>query len=106
MGARGQKKLQNFLQNNWKRKYAKSNNIWIIYTDNINQNVLAVLRTLSNHQKRNYENLYTKKTTSKAATTELLCKIPKRNKISNQDFNLWEAETSLDEILKSIFSDK
>ena len=78
MGARGQKMLQNFLQKNWKTKYAKSNNIWIIYTDNINENILAVLRTLSNHQKRIYEDLYTKKTTSKAATTELLRKISRK----------------------------
>ena len=70
--------LQNFLQKNWKTKYAKSNNIWIIYTDNINENILAVLRTLSNYQKRIYEDLYTKKTTSKAATTELLRKISRK----------------------------
>ena len=52
MGARGQKMLQNFLQKNWKTKYAKSNNIWIIYTDNINENILAVLRT---HKEDNFQ---------------------------------------------------
>ena len=26
---------------NWKTEYAKSNNIWIIYTDDTNQNILA-----------------------------------------------------------------
>ena len=57
------------------------------------QNILAVLRTFSNLQKKEKEKLYTKKTTSKAATTEFLDKIPNRKKISNQDFNLCEEET-------------
>ena len=41
---------------------------------------------------------------SKAATTEFLSKIPNKKKISNEDFNLCETETSLDEIIKSINS--
>ena len=48
MRARRQKMLQNFRNT----EYAKSSNIWIIYTDDINQNILAVLRTLSNLQKK------------------------------------------------------
>ena len=47
-----------------------------------------------------------KETTSKAATTEFLSKIPNRKKMSNENFNLCEAETSLDEIIKSINSPK
>ena len=43
----------------------------------INQNILAILRTFLNLQKI-YEKLYTKKTTSKDATTEFLSKIPKQ----------------------------
>ena len=54
--------------------------------------------------KKDYEKLYTKETTSKAATTEFLSKIPNRKKISNKDFNLSGAETSLDEIIKSMNS--
>ena len=46
--------------------------------------------------------LYTKATTFQAVTTEFLSKIPNRKKISNEDFKLCEAETSLDEITKSI----
>ena len=84
MGARGQNMLQNFLQGNWKTEYAKSSNIWIIYTDDVTQNILAVLRT-SNLQKRIYEKPYTQETTSKAPTTEFLSKIPNRKKISNED---------------------
>ena len=57
-------------------------------------------------KKKIYEKLYTKKTTSEAATTEFLCKIPNRKKISNKGFNLCETETSLDEIRKSLFSNK
>ena len=48
--------------------------------------------------------LYTK-STSTAATTEFVCKIPNRKKISNKHFNLCEAEISLDEIIKSINSE-
>ena len=48
--------------------------------------------------------LYTK-WTSTAATTELVCKIPKRKKISTEPFNLCEAEISLDKIIKSINSE-
>ena len=41
---------------------------------------------------------------SKAATTEFLSKIPNKKKISNEDFNLCEAEISLDKIIKFINS--
>ena len=54
--------------------------------------------------KKFYEKLYTKQT-STAATNEFLSKIPNRKKISNEHFNLCEAEISLDEILKSINSE-
>ena len=40
--------LQNFLQSAWKTEYEKSNNIWTTYTDYINKNILAVLRTFPN----------------------------------------------------------
>ena len=85
-------------------EYAKSNNVWITYTDDVNQNILAVLRTFWNLQKIFYKKLCTKETTSKAATVEFLSKISNRKKISNEDFTLCEAGTSLDEIIKSIFS--
>ena len=45
------------------------------------------------------------KWTSTAATTELVCKIPNRKKISNEHFSLCEAEISLDAIIKSINSE-
>ena len=66
----------------------------------INQNIL---RTFLNLQE-NYEKLYTEQT-STAAATEFLSKIPNIKKISNEHFNLCEAEISLDEIIKSIHSE-
>ena len=52
MGAGGQQMFQNFLQSTWSTEYPKSNNIWMIQTDDINQNILAVLRTFSNLKKK------------------------------------------------------
>ena len=48
--------------------------------------------------------IYSKRT-STAATTEFICKIPNRKKISNEHFNFCEAEISLDENMKSINSE-
>ena len=45
------------------------------------------------------------KQTSTVATTEFLSGIPNRKKISNEHFNLCEAEISLDEIIKPINSE-
>ena len=55
MRAGGQKMLRNVLQSTWKTEYAKSNNIWVTYTDDVNQDILAVIRTFSNLQKVFYE---------------------------------------------------
>ena len=51
-------------------------------------NVIAVCK-----KKKRKRKLYTKETTSKAATTEFISKIPNRKKICNEDFNLCEGET-------------
>ena len=69
----------------------------------MNQNILAILRTFLNLQKKIMK-LYTN-WTSTAATTEFVCKIRNRKKKSNEYFNLCEAEISLDEIIKSINSE-
>ena len=69
----------------------------------INQNILAIRRTFFKSPKKLMK-LYTK-WTSKAATTEFVCKIPNRKKKSNEHFNLCEVEISLDEIIKSINSE-
>ena len=77
--------------------------IFELYTDDnkskSSSNPLAFL----NLQKV-YGKLYTKET-SIAAATEFLSKIPKRKKISNEQFNLCETEISLNEIIKSINSE-
>ena len=61
----------------------------------INQNNLAILRAFLNLQKKFCGKLYTKQD-STAAATEFLSKIPNRNKISNEHFNLCETEILLD----------
>ena len=65
----------------------------------INQNILAILMT----KKKKNMKLYTK-WTSTAATSQFVCKIFNRKKISNEHFDLCETEISLDEIIKSINS--
>ena len=71
----------------------------------INQNILAILRTFFNLQKKIYEKLYTKQT-STTATTEFLSKIPNRKKLSNEHFNLCETKISLSRcFIKSINSE-
>ena len=70
----------------------------------INQNVLLILRTFSNLQKKLYKKPCTKETTSKAATTEFLDKILNRKKIFNEQFKLCEAKIFSDKIIKSINS--
>ena len=57
----------------------------------MNQNILATLRTFLNLKKKK--------------KTEFIQKIPNRKKISNEHFNLCEAEISLDEIIKSVNSE-
>ena len=54
----------------------------------INRNIPAILRTFSNLQKKDYNKLFTKITTSKAATTEFPSTIPNRKKylMSNLSF--------------------
>ena len=57
-----------------------------------NQNILATLLTFLNLQKKLYEKLYTKETTSKTATTEFISKMSNREKKSNKQFHLCEAK--------------
>ena len=66
----------------------------------INQHILAVLTSL--FCIKNYQKL--KETTTKAATTKFLSKVPSSKKISDKQFNLCEANLSLDEIKKLIKS--
>ena len=71
----------------------------------INQNIPTILRTFLNLQKKKKKKFSPGKQTSTAATTKFVRKIPNRKKISNEHFNICEAEISLDEIIKSINSE-
>ena len=81
----------------------KNQTIFELYTDDnkskYSSNPMNILKSAKKIMK-----LYTK-WTSTAATTEFVCKIPNRKKISNEHFNLCETEISLDEIIKSINSE-
>ena len=81
----------------------KNQTIFELYTDDnkskYSSNPMNILKSAKKIMK-----LYTK-WTSTAATTEFVCKIPNRKKISNEHFNLCEAEISLGEIIKSINSE-
>ena len=78
----------------------KNQTIFELYTDDnkskYSSNPKDILKS-----KKTIMKLYTKWTFT-AATTEFVCKIPNRKKISNEHFNLCEVEISLDEIIKSI----
>ena len=58
----------------------------------INENILETLLAFSNLKKKNCEKLYSKETTSKAATIEFLSKILNRKNISKEQFHLCEAK--------------
>ena len=75
-----------------------------LYTDDNKSKYSSNPKYILKSAKKFYEKLYTKETTSKAAITEFLSKIPNRKKISNEQFYLCEAKISLDEIIKYINS--
>ena len=85
------------------RHNMQNQTIFELYTDDnkskYSSNPMNILKSAKKNMK-----LYAK-WTSTAATTEFVWKIPNRKKISNEHFNLCEAEISLDEIIKSINSE-
>ena len=100
----------------WRAKIAQKPFLEVIKSENVQNQTLYELYTDDNESKysnnpksifksskKNYES---KKPTSKAATTEILTKISSRRKVSNGKFNLCEAKISLDEIIKSINSQR
>ena len=91
---------QNFLWSAWNMK---SQTIFGWYIDDNKWKYSSNPKDILKPEKKIMK-LYTK-WTSTAATTEFVCKIPNRKKISNEHFNLCEAEISLDEIIKSINSE-
>ena len=94
---------QNILQSTWEKEYEKSKTIFELYTDDNKSRYSSNLKDILKSTKKIIK-LYTK-WTSTAATTEFVSKIPNRKKISDEHFNLCEAEIPLDEIIKSINSE-
>ena len=67
----------------------------------INQNVLVILRTFLNLQKKFIKKLCTKEEISKAPTTELFSKFSNRKEMSNEPFDVCEIKIYSDEAIKS-----
>ena len=78
--------------------------IFELYSDDNKSKYLSNLKDILKSARKNYKKLYIMRT-STAATTEFVGKVSNRKKISNEHFNLCEAETSLDEIIKPINSE-
>ena len=70
----------------------------------INQNILAILRAFSNLKNYVIKNFTPSTQIPKAASAKFLSKIPNIKKLSKEQFNLYEAKISLDEIIKFIDS--
>ena len=77
------------------RQNLQNQTISELYTDDNNSKHSSNPKDIFKSAKKFYETLYTKETTSKAATTKFLSKIPKRKKIPNKQFNICEAKLSL-----------
>ena len=100
----------------WRAKIAQKFFLEVIKSENVQNQTLYELYTDDNKSKysNNPKSIFksskkfyeSKKPTSKAAMTEILTKISSRRKVSNGKFNLCEAKISLDEIIKSINSQR
>ena len=71
----------------------------------INQNILAILRAYSNLQKKSMINFTPRRKLPNLLLLNFLAKFLTK-KIFNEQWNLCEAKTSLDKIIKSINSEK
>ena len=71
--------------------------IFELYTDHNKSKYSSNPKDILKSEKKNYEKLYTK-WTSTAAASEFVRKIPNRKKIPNEHFNICKTEISLDEI--------
>ena len=95
------KNVQKLFSNYLKDKNLQSQTIFELYTDDNKTKYSSNPKEILKSAKKSYERLYTQETSSKAASTEFLSKVPNRNKRSNELFTLCEAKISLDEIIKS-----
>ena len=81
----------------------KNQTIFELYTDDKKSKNSSNPKNILKSAKKIMK-LYTK-WTSAAATTEFVCKIANRKKISNEHFNLFETEIFSDKIIKPINSE-
>ena len=95
------KNVQKLFSNYLKDKNLQNQTIFELYTDDNKTKYSSNPKEILKSAKKSYERLYTQETSSKAASTEFLSKVPNRNKRSNEQFTLCEAKISLDEIIKS-----
>ena len=79
----------------------KNHTIFEIYTDDNKSKYSSNPQDILKSATKTYT-----KWTCTAATTEFVCKIPNKKNICNEHFNLCEAEISLDEVIKSISSER
>ena len=104
MGAGGRKMLKIIFSRNFllQRQNLQNQATSELYTDDNKSKYSCNSEDIFKYSEKIYEKLYTKKTTSKAATTKFFSKISNRRKIYNEQFKLCEAELSLGEIMKTI----
>ena len=87
------------------RENLQNHTICELYSNDNKSKYSANRKDIFKYSKINYETLYIKETTSKAAT-EFLTKIPNRKKTSNEQLNFCKVKISLGEIIKPINSQK
>ena len=104
MGAGGRKMVKIIFSRNFllQRQNLQNQATSELYTDDNKSKYSCNSEDIFKYSEKIYEKLYTKKTTSKAATTNFFNKICNRRKIYNEQFKLCEAELSLGEIMKTI----
>ena len=88
------------------RQNIQNQTIAELYIDDKKTKYSNNLKDILKSAKKFYENLQTRGNISRDAIDELLNKIPNSKKISNEYFNLCEAEISLDKITEAINSQK
>ena len=73
------------------RQNLKNQTLFEVYTGNNKSKYSGNPKAILKSQKKNCETLYPKEKNSKAATTDILSKIPNK-KISNEQCNIFEAK--------------
>ena len=104
MGAGVRKMLKKAFSKVLERQNLQNQTRSELYTNDNKSKYSSNPKDIFKSEKLFYQKLYTKYTNSKAASTKFLSKIPNIKKLSKEQFNLYEAKISLDEIIKFIDS--